>query len=605
MNEYFWKTKLLARIHGLSEIALDSFRDPSGHEGGTVAELRNLLFPNWTIDRNIEKTIKWADWWAAGADRPQFPQKYRHDSWVRWTKNPILIHPLNGENFDLRTLGNTDINEIKSRSLSRFKELIQEQNGQIDYRRTYLAYWRFGSELNEDEDNEKLGTLWQQLPADSRIPDHTIWDHLDLTSAFAGVFCLDQKDGPALLILTIGPVQPFIAAARSMSDLWAGSHLLSYLSWFAMQSVCDEFGPDSIIFPRLRGIPLVDSWLQNQCDLPKNYLPEAELRSQAARSRDNNPLFRAALPNRFVAIVPYSEAKRIATEIKKRLRRRMLNIGNEVTEELFQIAGIKLNDDAYAKNQIEKQLEGFPEVNWTVVPFSLVKVNDKKRQTQLDTSNLQRAIAPFFGSSDAQACGFLADPAWQILQDSKIWDDGVKFYDPNPGVLYPAIYDLAERVLSATKNTREFKQKRQFGWRCSLMGETEWITSEQEHLKKYYRNNNDTLWVKIAKKRPALAKEGEHLGALPAIKRLWGDVFDREISGDSEAETMRFVVSTHTMALARQLKDWMDWQLDEGFNQFKKDYGRRIQKLDPTPVALPRGLMQRRFLARGRVSSLR
>lgn len=37
----------------------------------------------------------------------------------------------------------------------------------------------------------------------------------------------------ALLSFTLGPVQPFIAAARSVRDLWTGSWLLSWLTWHA------------------------------------------------------------------------------------------------------------------------------------------------------------------------------------------------------------------------------------------------------------------------------------------------------------------------------------------------------------------------------------
>src|SRR5690606_19951155 len=117
-----------------------------------------------------------------------------------------------------------------------------------DLRKILLTYWRFGPDLDvtsaDTHDNTRLGKLWEVLPADTRVPDHTIWDHLDLTSAFAGAFAADAKDLPAgtdgdvaLLALSIGPVQSFIASARTTSDLWAGSHLLSRLSWEAMRPV--------------------------------------------------------------------------------------------------------------------------------------------------------------------------------------------------------------------------------------------------------------------------------------------------------------------------------------------------------------------------------
>src|SRR6185437_4355159 len=99
----------------------------------------------------------------------------------------------------------------------------------------------------------ELFGLWDLLPADTRVPDHTIWAHLDLVSAFAGAFALDPAGECALLTVALGPVQDFIAAARKASDLWAGSHLLSTLAWQAMKVVCERLGPDAVLFPNLRG----------------------------------------------------------------------------------------------------------------------------------------------------------------------------------------------------------------------------------------------------------------------------------------------------------------------------------------------------------------
>ena len=57
------------------------------------------------------------------------------------------------------------------------------------------------------------------LPADTRVPDHTIWQHLDLTAAFATALQAGEGN-PALLTVSFGPVQEFIAQARTTSDLW-------------------------------------------------------------------------------------------------------------------------------------------------------------------------------------------------------------------------------------------------------------------------------------------------------------------------------------------------------------------------------------------------
>lgn len=52
-----------------------------------------------------------------------------------------------------------------------------------------------------------------------------------------------------VLIVTLGPIQDFIAAARRTRDLWFGSWLLSELSKAAAQAMAEECGLDSLVFP--------------------------------------------------------------------------------------------------------------------------------------------------------------------------------------------------------------------------------------------------------------------------------------------------------------------------------------------------------------------
>src|SRR5690606_5177224 len=52
-----------------------------------------------------------------------------------------------------------------------------------------------------------------------------------------------------LLLITLGPVQDFIAQARRTRDLWYGSHLLSELSRAAARALVEEGA--HLIFPAL------------------------------------------------------------------------------------------------------------------------------------------------------------------------------------------------------------------------------------------------------------------------------------------------------------------------------------------------------------------
>jgi len=630
MNNILWQTKVAARLHDPAEKALVLLRDPAGHENGTSRALIRLLgFHNITtetvdpdndealvrtvfkkgIPADMYKHVQHADWWAAAADRPQWPMEeitvttkkgaektLTVADWaqVRWTNNPVLTHPLTGAQFDLGKhggLSDTDFHEIKQKSFDHLSSLLvalnKQNSDEADWKKIQLALWRFGAELQEENDNGKLGALWGVLPADTRIPDHSIWDHLDLTSAFAGAFAADPDGEVALLSLAIGPVQSFIASARKMDDLWAGSHLLARLSWEAMRPVCEQLGPDAILFPRLRGVPQVDLWLRDQMDLPDELFKHCEWNKG---NTDSNPLFSAALPNRFVAVVPASQAKSIAESVEQHVRQWLQNLGADIVTLLLSEAGYRGEQENITTpyDQMKEQLHGFPEVHWAAVPFSLIQCKDQQKQKDLDVTQLSAAMQPFFEGNGEP--GFLATRAWQLLQNELLMDEQGKksvFFAPNPGVLYPAVHDLAERVLAAAKSTRTFGQTKQEGWRCSMSGETEWLTTDRKQLEKSYRQQTDTLWAKIAEKKPAWAKEGEHLGALAAIKRLWPTLFAEEVGKAlGKKDIGRFVVSTHTMALAHQIDQWLEHGglTEEGTSAALKK---------SESVALPRRLMKR------------
>ena len=197
-HDSLWQTKLHARLHDPAEKALVLLRDPEGHEGGSSRALHRLLglqrIATDTVDADnadvlhsvlfkhgiptrIYDTVKRADWWAAAADRPQWPMQeitvtttqgaqktfaVAPGAQVRWTKNPVLIHPLTGAQLDLGSLTDTGLDDTKSRCFEHTAKLIQRTaDGEVDWARTPFALWRFGPELREYDDNGKLGELWR------------------------------------------------------------------------------------------------------------------------------------------------------------------------------------------------------------------------------------------------------------------------------------------------------------------------------------------------------------------------------------------------------------------------------------------------------------
>ncbi|MBK1735772.1 type III-B CRISPR-associated protein Cas10/Cmr2 [Halorhodospira abdelmalekii] len=564
MDTELVRTKLLARLHDPAEKALVLLRDPAGHEGGTVRTLIAEVFGE-APQGSIWSLVKKADHWASAADRPQFPREqggYRFARWsqVNFADRPILRHPLTGDSIDLSAHGNLrdlDLDTLKAGSLEHFRALIhRDEGGAVDAWRTLLALWRFGPEPAISGDATGLGELWRYLPADTRIPDHTIWQHLDLSSAFAGAFAGDRQNRCALLNVAIGPVQPFIAAARTTSDLWAGSHLLARLAWEAMRVVCERIGPDAVLFPQLRGVPQVDLWLLEQGLEPTLFRHESWVENNIS---DTNPLFSAALPNRFLALVPADQAETIGQAIEDHVRAWIQETAAGVVRELLRIADLPDDPQTPAYQQARDQLAEFPEIYWSVVGWDEVATN---AQSAPDPERLADAMRPFYAPQEARP-GFLGSTAWSVLQRPiEVTDPETgtpaTFYQPNAGVLYPALYELGERVMSGVKATRPFSTQKAHGYRCSLTGEVEWLTHQPDRkdleTPPGQRAAQGTLWSRVAKKRPSWARKGEHLGALAALKRLWPQRFCEELAERLGKERPpRFVVSTHTMALATSL----------------------------------------------------
>lgn len=66
----------------------------------------------------------------------------------------------------------------------------------------------------------------------------------------------------SLLKLQIGPVQNFIAQARTTRDLWSGSYLLSWLMGHAIKVLVEHSGEKSLVFPSSHHQPLLDRLLR-------------------------------------------------------------------------------------------------------------------------------------------------------------------------------------------------------------------------------------------------------------------------------------------------------------------------------------------------------
>ena len=588
-DENIWKKKLEAYVHDPAEKALILLRG-EGHEAGTVASLRDKL----QLSEGMSAVVKNADHWAAAADRPSLPRGFQYR--VNFANNPELVHPLSAERVQVDSLFDIDPKMIEAVSTDHFQSLIiRDDAGQLDYQLTFLSFWRFASLVPSADE---IKSLWKVLPADTRIPDHSIWQHLDLTSALAG--CIVAGD-LGVISVSLGPVQSFISNARSSSDLWAGSHLISYLTWKAIQVIADRYGPDSVILPNLRGLYLVDEWLLDKAKQTGKgerwieLLGNSGVSSDYSSLSDSHPYYRATIPNRFMAMIPYSDAEELGSTIVEKVRESLRTLAMAAMEKIARaIGGLQGN---YYEGQIDAQLKEFPEVNWSVAKWP------KSLDNNQGVGDICSALSAATGLPKPSTFG---SSLWELLNqgidiNGKPEDGDVKFYQPNPGILYPAVVDLVEIVHGSAKLQRTFDQCVQEGFRCTLCGEREWLTDVKEAISKAKEEDvrflripdqqNTTegqrsggMWHAIAEKKPSWAKKTERLCAICTVKRLWPNIrgpldlnvsnsmdghvggTDRDdavpedatgqlVQADGNTQNQRYVVSTYTMALVPVIRN--------------------------------------------------
>ncbi len=381
----------------------------------------------------------------------------------------------------------------------------------------FLFLWRFLPEIFP----------WINThPADSRAPNHSIYDHLVQTSAI--VSCLPK---PAFLLFTIGPVQEFISTARKTSDLWAGSYILSYLIYKAIEVILEKLGPDNIIYPNLLRNPLVDRWLYEKIKdtaIKKEF--EKEIWFEKFKKFENNDhsdetLTIANFPNRFLAIVPFDDKKK---EIAKECKNKILGEFDNWVEKLSDLGEVKdaINQNKNVKGKIKSHLKDYFQVYYVYLPWFNSDYTDV--QTILNEYN-------------------------DLVGENKVYD-AVKiiaehpYYTPsNVGIAYSLLCELTDRFLASRKMYRNFEGiGEQKGEKCHLCG------------------NYDILNIKWEKLKKGIVREKERLCGVCFIKRIFPSLIN-EILG---IDKVKFP-STSEMATVLWKKEMKDDKVNEFKNKFE------------------------------------
>ncbi len=387
----FWQKKISALLHD----PLTKVFDIKSHED-LVEEICKSIGIEKTQGGSEEDKV------ASAFDRFPIPfERFGPQIRVSLSELAYFIHPLSASKLKIN-YSSIDQQKYVEKLMNDIMKLRSQNKDDVKF---YHALWW---ELPNIMD------ISQFLPADTRIPNHSIIDHVDSTAAIRS--CIEsQQVNASLVMISIGPVQEIISQARKTVDLWAGSYLLSYLIYQAIEHIGCELGFDSVIYPYLRGNRFVYKTLEKLQVKLLNQSPIPQMHEKIA-----------SLPNVVLAILPSNRSHEIIKVCKDRIKQEWRKIAENALRELQKY---QIN-----KQEFERQIDLFPTINATQVNL----VND---QTVLQETMIHISQSPDF----------------KLYKD--LIDKISKYggYSSNAGTFYKYIYKMLISKMNAIKIIRYFK----------------------------------------------------------------------------------------------------------------------------------------------------
>lgn len=460
-----WETKIIALLHDPPDKVLGlqhheqrtmeflnvllgdtRFREIFQNDAATLAGLSRSKLEQHLQTVSDWQHVKNADKIATAMDRAAFPgeEETRVNS-EEYAHQPYLRHPLSGRLLFLNELRATDINPVVPPAI---QNAVNTAPQSADEQTRYLWTWRNLHQAVAAQLPAELQREWLLLPADTRICDHPLAQHLDATAAVASAL-----PHPALIVFNLAGAQAFIATARRTQDLWMGSFILAYLAWCGMRVIAEAYGPDVILYPALRGQPLVDHWLANDKKIP-GITP--------------GDLTMATVPNKFVALVPASEAVEIARQVKQQIDDEWNSLVARVRDALAQLVGVNV-DDGWTKLWDDHAAQ-FPEVYWCVHTW--------KPTVEESLAQVRALLDP--------------PPGWTFEAIFETYRATAPKMI-NLGTVYGPLHHLAQRALSARKLRRHIVNIEEKGPKCTVCGIRAAIRSDTLDAKEFWKTVADQL----------------------------------------------------------------------------------------------------------------
>ncbi|MBD1215509.1 MAG: type III-B CRISPR-associated protein Cas10/Cmr2, partial [Dolichospermum circinale Clear-D4] len=541
MTAEYWRAKIWGLLH---DPVLKALHDNTGRGKNSFYKQLEVMKP-WveigkTPDDSCGKAlanILLADHVASASDRSAIGGTTEFINYAEGNnpeKGLEIRHLLSGAKQDLKVNFHQELingkradflfpkeNELIAKIPEHLREDIQENIPKI--KQLYWWLWRCLPQATCDLFKDSSLML---MPAETRIPDASIWSHVSMTSALAGGFAgydltLDEIKNwprgkavshPYLAVFSFSPVQELIKSSRKMRDFWAGSWLLHYLSAKVCWQLANQYGPDTLLYPSLYEQPLIDHWLLQQYRDFSPYINQPSPES----------LLTAGFPNVIVLVLPEGKVQAAMQTAQQTLLKEWLKVGDLVLKELQNerhwMKQLKPDDNSW-----QGWLKSQWQVYWTALPIGKPEeefkcsANKNKNQefenwskAQNETYNLINHKNQLFKEQEKD----LLQESYQVRK--QIYKRG---FSANIGSWWGYIFDATRASLASVKNARNWELPTAFGPRSTISGIGPVVSpGNQDKKKKDWITEGDTK--KLWGKHDAGFFDGtEQLNATEVVKR--------------------------------------------------------------------------------------
>lgn len=504
----YWDHKFAAYMHDPFDKA---FRI-QGHEE-RAAEIMRIF----GLEKPNEKFWQKADGIASGFERGQVPT-YSNEPHKNGAvdlvndETAIITHPTGRDQKIKISIPNPNVDVIHAELKKFLKNNIGDAPEKGGYSNNFpndhdgytvgrFLYTHLALRFKLSEENVAgLGAFWHRLPADTRFPDHSIWQHNALTSAlYSSMELAGDDENIGLLVFSITPVQSFISQARKLRDYWTGSVLLSWLAFEGLRWIIENLGPDHILYPSLVDQPLVNEYLKKKWHV-KDVRSLSDVRNIAS------------LPNKFVILIPFNHAESIAENIQNHIQKEWLNLTKLVTGLVIDQVQLRNPQEIdFLEKMIISQAESFWELQWSAAQLL----------GEDDIEEVAKLLPEIAYSQQSKLLNILNE----IIRDKSHYQKSGK------GTLYSVSHTLVQSALAAHKMKRKDHRKTQQGEKCSICGEFEALHSEaykEGQSAKDYSEYIKEFWKRIATGKEIEFRKNEHLCAICYTKRMVYRIFKNQ-----------------------------------------------------------------------------